>query len=292
MNGVININKHKGITSFDAVSNVRKVCKIKKVGHTGTLDPMASGVLPICIGKATKIIDYIMDNVKEYKVGFRLGITTTTYDVEGEVLSERSYSNISESEILNTIESFVGNIKQVPPMYSALKQNGVRLYELARQGIEVHREARDITIYSINNIKINIPNIEMTVKCSKGTYIRSLCYDIGEKLNCGATMYSLERTQNGMFTIEKSIKLEELNEENINENIISIEEALSSFPKLIVSKNYDRLLINGVRVFDKRVTKEKVEENKLYRIYNEENKFLGLGCKNKDGLKMEKLLVE
>ena len=201
MNGVINIYKNTGMTSFDVVAMVRRVAKMKKVGHTGTLDPAASGVLPVCLGKATKIIDYIMENKKVYRVNLKLGMVTDTYDLEGEVLREEDASHITKDEILNCINSFVGTIDQVPPMYSALKQNGVRLYELARQGIEVHREARKITIYSIENIKIESnDNIQMDVCCSKGTYIRSLCYDIGEKLNVGATMTALERIQNGTFT--------------------------------------------------------------------------------------------
>lgn len=291
MNGVININKRKGITSFDAVRDVRKICKTKKVGHTGTLDPMASGVLPICVGKATKIIDYIMDNVKEYKVEFQLGITTTTYDIEGEVVRKENYEHLKEEEVLSTIKEFIGNIKQVPPMYSALKKNGVRLYELARKGIEVEREARAITIYSIDNINIKLPKVEMTVRCSKGTYIRSLCYDIGEKLRCGATMTELKRTQNGAFRIENSVDTRDLNEENIETNIISMEEALQNFSDLEINPNFEKLLINGVRVFDKRVTNKIVCENEIYRIYSN-NKFLGLGSKNNKGLKIDKLLIE
>ena len=167
MNGVINIYKNTGMTSFDVVAMVRRVAKMKKVGHTGTLDPAASGVLPVCLGKATKIIDYIMENKKVYRVNLKLGMVTDTYDLEGEVLREEDASHITKDEILNCINSFLGTIDQVPPMYSALKQNGVRLYELARQGIEVHREARKITIYSIENIKIESnDNIQMDVCCS------------------------------------------------------------------------------------------------------------------------------
>ena len=161
MNGVLNIFKPKGMTSFDVVREVKKVCKIKKVGHTGTLDPEATGVLPICIGKATKIIDYIMDSEKIYEATFKLGIRTTTYDLEGEILEERDCSLLKDEEILNAINSFKGEYCQVPPMYSALKQNGVRLYELARKGIEVERPGRNITIYNIEDIKIDNPYISM-----------------------------------------------------------------------------------------------------------------------------------
>lgn len=293
MNGVINIYKNTGMTSFDVVAIVRRVAKMKKVGHTGTLDPAASGVLPVCLGKATKIIDYIMENKKVYRVNLKLGMVTDTYDLEGEVLREEDASHITKDEILNCINSFVGTIDQVPPMYSALKQNGVRLYQLARQGIEVHREARKITIYSIENIKIESnDNIQMDVCCSKGTYIRSLCYDIGEKLNVGATMTALERIQNGPFTKEEAINIEDLTEELLEKHIISIEKALDSFEKITVNEKFGKLLRNGVKVFDNRMYSEEVEFNKLYRVYEDNGVFLGLGKRDEKGFKLEKLLIE
>ena len=293
MNGVINIYKNTGMTSFDVVAMVRRVAKMKKVGHTGTLDPAASGVLPVCLGKATKIIDYIMENKKVYRVNLKLGMVTDTYDLEGEVLREEDASHITKDEILNCINSFLGTIDQVPPMYSALKQNGVRLYELARQGIEVHREARKVTIYSIENIKIESnDNIQMDVCCSKGTYIRSLCYDIGEKLNVGATMTALERIQNGTFTKQEAINIEELTEELLEKHIISIEKALDSFEKITVNEKFGKLLRNGVKVFDNRMYSEEVEFNKLYRVYEDNGVFLGLGKRDEKGFKLEKLLIE
>ncbi|RUR41570.1 tRNA pseudouridine(55) synthase TruB [Clostridium perfringens] len=293
MNGVINIYKNTGMTSFDIVAMVRRVAKMKKVGHTGTLDPAASGVLPVCLGKATKIIDYIMENKKVYRVNLKLGMVTDTYDLEGEVLREKDASHITKDEILNCINSFAGTIDQVPPMYSALKQNGVRLYELARQGIEVHREARKVTIYSIENIKIESnDNIQMDVCCSKGTYIRSLCYDIGEKLNVGATMTALERIQNGPFTKEEAINIEDLTEELLEKHIISIEKALDSFEKITVNEKFGNLLRNGVKVFDNRIYSEEVEFNKLYRVYEDNGVFLGLGKRDEKGFKLEKLLIE
>lgn len=293
MNGVINIYKNTGMTSFDVVAMVRRVAKMKKVGHTGTLDPAASGILPVCLGKATKIIDYIMENKKVYRVNLKLGMVTDTYDLEGEVLREKDASHITKDEILNCINSFVGTIDQVPPMYSALKQNGVRLYELARQGIEVHREARKVTIYSIENIKIESNDtIQMDVCCSKGTYIRSLCYDIGEKLNVGATMTALERIQNGPFTKEEAINIEDLTEELLEKHIISIEKALDSFEKITVNEKFSKLLRNGVKVFDNRMYSEEVEFNKLYRVYEDNGVFLGLGKRDEKGFKLEKLLIE
>lgn len=291
MNGVLNIFKPKGMSSFDAVRVVKKVAGTGKVGHTGTLDPEATGVLPICIGRATKIIDYIMDSEKVYEVTLKLGIRTTTYDLEGEVLEERDPSHLTEEEILNSINSFKGEYSQIPPMYSALKQNGVRLYELARKGIEVERKGRLINIHNLEDIKINNPYISMKVTCSKGTYIRSLCYDIGEKLGVFATMTQLNRAKTSVFSQEKSININELTKENINDYILSMEEALEKYDKIVVNKKYVKLLVNGVRVADGRFTKDKVINNKLYRVYDDENNFIGLGERNDAGVKIEKLLI-
>ena len=291
MNGVLNIFKPKGMSSFDAVRVVKKVAGTGKVGHTGTLDPEATGVLPICIGRATKIIDYIMDSEKVYEVTLKLGIRTTTYDLEGEVLEERDPSHLTEEEILNAINSFKGEYSQIPPMYSALKQNGVRLYELARKGIEVERKGRLVNIYNLEDIKINNPYISMKVACSKGTYIRSLCYDIGEKLGVFATMTQLNRAKTSVFSQEKSININELTKENINDYILSMEEALEKYDKIVVNKKYVKLLVNGVRVADGRFTKDKVINNKLYRVYDDENNFIGLGERNDAGFKIEKLLI-
>lgn len=291
MNGVLNIFKNKGMTSFDVVSRVRKIANEKKVGHTGTLDPEAEGVLPVCIGKATKIIDYIMDSEKGYSVKFKLGIKTTTYDLEGEIIEERDTSSLTEKEVEEAINSFKGEYSQVPPMFSALKKNGVRLYDLARKGIEIEREGRNIKIYNIENINIELPYVSMDVTCSKGTYIRSLCYDIGEKLNVFATMTELKRFKTSFFREDDSINIDDLNKENIKEHLISIEEALKNYPEIYLTKGYDKLIINGVRVADKRFTKSIVENDILYKVYDENKKFLGLGRKNEEGFKMEKLLI-
>ena len=291
MNGVLNIFKPKGMSSFDAVRVVKKVARTGKVGHTGTLDPEATGVLPICIGRATKIIDYIMNSEKVYEVTIKLGIRTTTYDLEGEVLEEKDCNHLTDVEILQAVNSFIGEYSQVPPMYSALKQNGVRLYELARKGIEVERKGRLINIHNLEDIKINNPYISMKVTCSKGTYIRSLCYDIGEKLGVFATMTQLNRAKTSVFSQEKSININELTKENINDYILSMEEALEKYDKIVVNKKYVKVLVNGVRVADGRFTKDKVINNKLYRVYDDENNFIGLGERNDAGFKIEKLLI-
>ncbi|WP_297714039.1 tRNA pseudouridine(55) synthase TruB [Clostridium sp.] len=291
MNGILNIFKPKGMSSFDVVRLVKKVAKTGKVGHTGTLDPEATGVLPVCIGRATKIIDYIMDSEKVYEVTFKLGIRTTTYDLEGEILEERDSSNLKNEDILDVVKGFIGEYSQVPPMYSALKQNGVRLYELARKGIEVEREGRLIKIYNIEDIKINNPYVSMKVTCSKGTYIRSLCYDIGEKLEVFATMTDLNRAKTSVFSQESSININDLTKENIGDYIVTMEEALSKYEAITVHGKYVRLLVNGVRVADNRFTKDKIINNRLYRVYDEDSNFIGLGERNNSGFKIEKLLI-
>lgn len=291
MNGILNVYKNRGMSSFDVVRKIKFLAHEKKVGHTGTLDPEATGVLPVALGKATKIIDYIMNSSKAYEVKLVLGKKTTTYDLEGEVTEEKDASHITEDQAMNAVLSFVGEYDQVPPMYSALKKNGVRLYDLARQGIEVEREARRITIYDITDIKIELPYISMKVSCSKGTYIRSLCYDIGEKLNVGATMTMLNRCATSVFTQENSINIEDLTEENIESHLITIEKALENFPKLTVNSSFTKLLVNGVNVFDKRLTDEKREQGVLYRVYDSEGLFIGLGKQEDRGFKIEKLLL-
>lgn len=291
MNGILNVYKNKGMSSFDVVRKIKFLAHEKKVGHTGTLDPEATGVLPVALGKATKIIDYIMNASKSYEVRLLLGKKTTTYDLEGEVIEEKDTSHITEEEAMNVVLSFVGEYDQVPPMYSALKKNGVRLYDLARQGIEVEREARRITIHNITDIKMELPYITMTVTCSKGTYIRSLCYDIGEKLNTGAVMTMLNRCSTSIFNEADSINIDELTEENIENHLITMEKALDNFPKLIVNSSFTKLLRNGVNVFDRRLTNEKREQGVLYRVYDTDGLFIGLGKQEDRGFKIEKLLL-
>lgn len=289
MDGVININKPKGITSFDVIRKIKKITGLKRIGHTGTLDPLASGVLPICIGKATKAVEYIMNDFKIYKAELKLGVITDTYDQEGKILETHDV-NVSENEIVSCIKSFIGVNSQIPPKYSAIKINGKRAYDLARKGIEVNIAAREVTIYEINILDMQIPYVSFTVNCSKGTYIRSLCYDIGLKLNCGATMWNLERIQSGNFSIENSVKLEELTIDNINNYLISIDQVLNIYEAYTVDKNFERLLTNGVCVGDKRLLKNLLND-KIYRVYNEENTFLGLGKMVNNGFKLEKIFI-
>lgn len=291
MDGIINIYKNLDMTSFDVVRDVKKVAHMKKVGHTGTLDPKATGVLPVALGKATKIIDYIMNDDKSYFVKFKLGMTTNTYDLEGKILSEKDISSLSDEEIFNACMYFKKEYMQIPPMYSALKKDGVRLYELARQGIEIEREGRKVNIINIENINIEMPYVSMDVTCSKGTYIRSLCFDIGEYLNVGATVVELERTKTSCFKKEDSVNIADLNEDNITEYLISIEDALDKYPKLYVNEKFSKLLLNGVKISDKGLYNDKIMFDVLYRVYDSDNNFIGLGRKFEGYFKIEKLLV-
>jgi len=289
MNGIINVFKPTGITSFDVVRTIRKISNVKKVGHAGTLDPEASGVLPVCIGKATKAIDYIMGDFKIYEVELKLGVTTDTYDREGKILSE-SEVLANDEEIIKAINSFVGEIKQVPPMYSALKVNGKKLYELARAGIEIERKARPITIYEIDITSLESPYVRFTVKCSKGTYIRSLCYDIGELLKCGGMMWNLQRTATGQFHIEDAINIEEINKDNISKLIMPIEKIFHNNIKITIDDRFVKFLLNGVVVKDKTLAKQ-FEKDTMYSIYNNNNEFIGIADKTNDAVRLIKSFI-
>lgn len=289
MNGVINIYKPKGMTSFDVVRQVKKVAETKKVGHTGTLDPEATGVLPVCIGKATKLVDYIMNDFKVYKALLRLGMETDTYDTEGKVIDTKEV-NIDPEKIKSIIYDFIGENLQVPPMYSALKVNGKRLYELARMGVEIERQARRVNIYDIQILDVNLPEVSFIVKCSKGTYIRSLCHDIGVASGCLGTMWELERLATGNFDIANSVHINNLTKENIGEYLIPMESALN-YKNISFPAKYSKALLNGVVIKEDNILKE-IEENELCKVYISENEFIGIGSKIEDGFKMVKLLLE
>lgn len=287
--GIINVYKPTGITSFDVVRKIKKIARQKKVGHCGTLDPEASGVLPVCLGRATKAIEFIMDDFKIYEAELKLGVVTDTYDREGKIIEEKNV-NLQSEEVIAAINSFVGKIEQIPPMYSALKHNGQKLYELARQGIEIEREPRKITIYSIDIVEIKIPIVKILVKCSKGTYIRSLCYDIGSALGCGAMMWSLERHGTGSFVKEDSINIDQLNEENIKDFLLPIESTFENYHRIIVDEKFQKLLVNGVAVKDNKLVKD-LNKSVYYTIFNEENTFIGIAYYSDIGLKLLKVFV-
>ena len=246
--GIINVYKEKGFTSHDVVAKLRGICKQKKIGHTGTLDPEAVGVLPVCLGSATKLCDMLTDKTKEYVAVLRLGVVTDTQDLTGTVLEEHPVT-VTGEQIRETILSFQGDQMQVPPMYSALKVNGKKLYELAREGKEVERAARPITIYGIEILKEELPEITIRVNCSKGTYIRTLCHDIGQALSCGGAMASLTRTRVGSFLVEQAYplsKLQELSDEGrLAEAVLPVEEVFAHLPVMCVNEAGMKALLNG-----------------------------------------------
>ena len=252
LDGIFNIYKEKGFTSHDVVAVVRKTIHMKKVGHTGTLDPDAEGVLPICVGRATKLSDIIMDGRKSYRTVLRLGITTTTEDASGEILATCPVE-FDEEKIRRAVLSFIGKQEQIPPMYSAIKVNGKKLYELAREGKEIERKARLIEIYDIRIRRFLPPDaVELDVDCSKGTYIRTLCADVGKALDCGGHMAELLRTAAGAFTIENAVRLSQLKEwaeqGQAENHQLSMEQALREFPKIHIAERFTKLLVNGARL--------------------------------------------
>lgn len=248
MDGVLNIRKEKGYTSFDVVAKLRGILHMKKIGHTGTLDPEAEGVLPVVLGKATKLVDLLTEKQKTYEALLHLGLETDTQDMTGTVLKE-SPVEVTEEEVRNVIESFLGEQQQIPPMYSALKVDGKKLYELAREGKTIERKSRTVQFYDINIREIKLPYVRFSVTCSKGTYIRTLCHDIGQKLGCGGCMEELLRTRSGNFTWEDSMTLAEVEEAvkngNIEDRVISIGQVLKDYPEIFCTQEGDRLLENG-----------------------------------------------
>lgn len=248
MDGILVIRKEKGYTSHDVVAKLRGILHMKKIGHTGTLDPDAQGVLPVALGKATRLCEMLTDKEKTYEALLHLGIETDTQDMTGTVLSEREAA-VTEEEIRTVIQSFLGDQMQVPPMYSALKVNGRKLYEIAREGKEVHREARPVHFFSFDIREIRLPFVRFSVTCSKGTYIRTLCHDIGRALGCGGCMEELVRTKSGRFSIEESVTLSQVQQaaENgtVSEMVVGIEEILSEYPRILCTGEGDRLLLNG-----------------------------------------------
>ncbi|HET6420346.1 MAG TPA: tRNA pseudouridine(55) synthase TruB [Geobacteraceae bacterium] len=249
MNGFIVIDKPEGITSHTVVHSVRKILGIKKAGHTGTLDPFATGVLPVALGDATKAITFLDESIKEYTAAMRLGISTDTQDCTGNIIREGSYGHITEEIVRNSFSRFVGTTRQVPPMFSALKRSGVPLYKLARQGLDIPRESREIKIFSLTVKKIDLPSIYFMVRCSRGTYVRTLASDIGDVLGCGAHLSSLHRTASGIFTIDEAVTLEELALLNgtgcLEDKIMSPYRSLSHYKNFELTDKGARMVRNG-----------------------------------------------
>ena len=275
MDGVINALKPSGMTSHDVVYYIRKITNVKKVGHAGTLDPLAVGVLPILVGKATKLSDYLMEHTKTYRVHIYFGIQTTTYDCDGEIIGKNENLTLNYDSVNEAILSFVGEIFQTPPMYSAIKINGEKLYNAARKGKEIEIPMRKVTIYSIDNInQISSCEYSFDVKCSKGTYVRSLCVDIGNKLGVFAYMNMLIRLQTGSFKISDALTLEEI-DENIQEALISPEMVLN-FPKAFVKPEAYKHVINGLKQPIAFLEGFNYTKDDLVKLYDIDNKFIGV----------------
>jgi len=266
MIGWLNVRKEKGITSHDVVYKVRKALGFKKVGHAGTLDPMATGVMVIAVGKATRLIQFLAET-KRYKAKILLGITTTSLDADGQILKV-SEVNVEKEQVESIIKKYVGKIQQTPPMVSALHHNGVRLYDLARKGIEVERKSRDIEIYSIDLLNLDIPTIEIDVKCQSGTYIRVLADDIGKELGCGAHLIGLERTEaNEFFNLSNSIDISEINEDKL----LNLEYPLNHLEKQSLNCEDSIKYLQGQAIFQIN------SYNGFIKVFDENNNFLGIG---------------
>ena len=297
INGIINVYKEASYTSHDVVAKLRGILKQRKIGHTGTLDPDATGVLPVCLGKGTKLCDMLTDADKTYEAVLELGLITDTQDISGTVLKRREV-NVTEEEVIKVIQGFVGEYMQIPPMFSALKVNGRKLYELAREGKEIERQARKVFFHKIDIMDITLPRVTLSVTCSKGTYIRTLCHDIGEQLKCGGCMQSLIRTRVGAFQIGDSRTLCEI--EAIMENgklddlVISVESMFQQYPAISTKPEYDSRLYNGNTFELQHIAGEVSNSATKLRVYDSKGDFIGIYQyqEEKENFKLVKMFYE
>lgn len=281
MHGVLNVYKEKGYTSHDVVARLRRITGQKKIGHTGTLDPDAQGVLPVCLGKATKLSGMLTDRDKCYETVLLLGVETDTQDSSGRAVSRKDLTGIGEAEARRAVESFIGGYDQLPPMYSAVKVGGKRLYELAREGKVVPRAPRRVEIYDIRILSVKLPRIRMSVYCSKGTYIRTLCHDIGQRLGCGACMEELVRTKSGPFLLKDSLTLAQIEDKKetgtLGRELIPIDQMFSDYRKGIVKKEWEKCACNGGALPADAVMTDAAPENQgQFRIYGGGGGFIGI----------------
>lgn len=281
MNGILCINKPQGFTSFDVVAKLRGILKTRKIGHAGTLDPMATGVLPVFVGNATKACDIMPDSSKSYRASFRLGEQTDTQDSTGTVLRTSDVA-CTEKDIEKLLPSFTGKIMQIPPMYSAVSVNGKRLYELARQGIEVEREPRKITVHSLTLEEYSEDKREgvFCVECSKGTYIRTIIHDIGEALGCGGVMTGLVRTSSNGFGLSECITLDEIqryaDEGRAEGMLIPVERVFEELLPVYLDSKCTALYKNGVKLYADKIKLKETDPSVRYRVFSDENRFMGL----------------
>jgi len=284
IDGIVILDKAIGISSNRALQEVKRIFDAQKAGHTGSLDPLATGVLPLCLGEATKVSQFLLDSDKKYRAKLKLGIRTDSGDSEGKVLERCTDFQISERQIEEALTSFKGEIEQVPPMYSALKVNGVPLYKMARKGQTIEREARRITVYSIELTAFEVDELELEIACSKGTYIRTIADDLGQALGCGAHIIALRRIQAGVFTETDCITTEKLKEEceanglsAIDEHLIPMDKAIEDLPEVVLPSITAGFIKNGQPVLVRHLPEEG-----LVRLYDEEQ-FIGIGCIDDDG---------
>jgi len=285
MEGILNIDKPQWLSSHDVVARVRRICNTRRVGHAGTLDPLATGVLLVCVGRATRLSEYLMGQRKTYTATVRLGQTTNTYDAEGEVTEERPFSHITSSDIEKALETFRGPIEQIPPIYSALKVDGQPMYKLARAGKDVERKPRPVTIYALDLVDWTPPNLQLRVICSTGTYIRSLAHDIGDFLGCGGHITVLRRTAVGDFNISDAVSLETLQAEEWESFCLPSDEAVTILPRLNASQEETKALLLGQRI---PYSPEQPQESPV-RVYDPLSQFFGILLREDDMWRPKKM---
>jgi tRNA pseudouridine55 synthase len=269
--GVLNIDKPQGLTSHDVVNQIRRLSGLRRVGHAGTLDPLATGVLLLCLGRATRLVEYMLGQRKKYEATIRLGQTTNTYDADGEIVVERPV-NVSEETLVHALAHFRGSIQQQPPLFSAVKKGGQPLYQFARRGIDVERPLRDVTIYALELLEWSAPYLRLHVECSAGTYIRSLAHDLGETLDCGGHIVALRRTAVGNFTIGEAIRLRELTQDNLGLHLQPGDTAVAHLPRLDLAMVEAETLQQGRPL----LSLASQSENTLARAYDSTGRFIGI----------------
>jgi len=280
LSGILNVDKPKGLTSHDVVDLVRRAARQKKVGHAGTLDPIATGVLPLCLGNATKLSEYLTAEEKEYRLVCRLGIVTDTQDITGEVQEEHDASGVTQAHVEKVLEDFRGTIQQIPPMVSAKRHKGKRLYDLARQGIEVEREPVEVRVNELELLSFSNPDIQLRAVCSKGTYVRTLCHDIGRSLGCGGAMAELVRTRCGTLEVEDSIDPALLKDpDSVKGRLLSPDTALGKFPAITIDDREIRAWMTGRGVRGGSILSKSCdfEKDSVLRIKSRDGKLVGLG---------------
>jgi tRNA pseudouridine55 synthase len=285
MEGILNIDKPQWLSSHDVVAQVRRVCGTRKVGHAGTLDPLATGVLLVCVGRTTRLSEYLMGQQKVYEATIKLGQTTNTYDAEGEITAERPFIHISKPAIEDALASFRGHINQLPPIYSAIKIKGQPMYKLAREGKEVERKPRPVTIYTLDMLDWTPPFLQLHVVCSTGTYIRSLAHDIGEALGCGGHITELRRTAIGSFQIDDAVSLDTLMSENWEPFCLPPDRAVTNLPRLDASEAETKALLLGQQIS----ISSAQPQGMLARAYNAKGEFFGILLREDDAWRPKKM---